>query len=274
MVTDASQLKKIAEGREAEMFAWEDGRVLRLYREGWGLDAVRQAQLLELAQACGLRVPATYGVVDVGGRKGIVMERIAGPDLLLELNARPWRLLQVAGAWGQLQAEINSKQAPLDVEPTRIRLRRMIEQSPLIKDDLRGPALEKLDSAPDGDRLLHGDFHPANIMRNDDDLVVIDWTNATRGPAEADFYRSYLMGTMGDLPPGSPWLIRTFARFGRRILRGGFVRSYRRVLRPDPAVVDAWKLPIIVARIAEGIEPEFPTLERMALRLINDKSAH
>jgi hypothetical protein len=34
MITDVAQLKKIAEGREAEMFAWEDGKVLRLYREG------------------------------------------------------------------------------------------------------------------------------------------------------------------------------------------------------------------------------------------------
>ena len=32
MTETAAPLKKIAEGREAEMFAWGEGRVLRLYR--------------------------------------------------------------------------------------------------------------------------------------------------------------------------------------------------------------------------------------------------
>lgn len=273
MTTDVAHLKKIAEGREAEMFAWEDGRVLRLYREGQGSGAGYQARLLEMASACGVRVPESYGVVEVGGRTGFLMEHLAGPDLLLELNAKPWHLLHVGGIWGRTQADINSRQAPMEVEPTRSRLRRMIEQSNHIAADLKPPALERIDSLPDGDRLLHGDCHPANIMRNGDEFVVIDWNNVSRGPAEADFYRSYLMGTLGDLPPGTPWLIRNFARFGRRILRDGFVRAYRRVLKPDAAVVDAWKLPIVVARIAEGIEPEFSALERMARRLIGDKDA-
>ena len=273
MVTDISHLKKIAEGREAEMFAWEDGRVLRLYREGWGANAAAyQARLLEIARNCGVRVPGEYGVAEVSGRTGFVMERIAGPDLLIEISAKPWHILQVAGVWGRLQADINSRKAPLEVEPTRSRLRRMIEQSKHITAGLKPPALERIDSLPDGDRLLHGDCHPANIMRNGSEFVVIDWNNVTRGPAEADFYRSYLMCTLGDLPPGTPWLIRNFARFGRRVLRGGFERAYRRMLKADPAVLEAWKLPIVVARIAEGIEAEFPALERLARQLIDDRT--
>ena len=273
MAIDVSQLQKIAEGREAEMFAWEDGKVLRLYREGEGAAVAQEAWRLEVATSCGVRVPESYGVLEVGGRTGIVMERIAGPDLLLELNAKPWHLLHVGGIWGRTQADINSRQAPPELEPARVRLQRSIERSPRIAGDLKEAAFKQLESLPDGDRLLHGDFHPANIMRNGNEFVVIDWSNVTRGPAEADFYRSYLMGTLGDLPPGTPWLIRNFARFGRRIVRGGFVRSYRRVLKPDPAIIDAWKLPIVVARITEGIEPEFPALERMARQLIGDKDA-
>lgn len=273
MTTGVSQLKKIAEGREAEMFEWEDGRVLRLYREGQGGGAGYQARLLEMASACGVRVPESYGVVELGGRTGIVMERIAGPDLLAEVGAKPWHLLHVGGIWGRTQADINSRQAPMELEPTRVRFQRIIERSPHIAGDFKEAALKQTGSLPDGNRLLHGDCHPANIMRHGDELVVIDWSNVSRGPAEADFYRSYLMCTLGDLPPGTPWLIRNFARFGRRILRGGFVRSYRRASKPDPAVVDAWKLPVVVARIAEGIEAEFPALERMARQLIGDKDA-
>lgn len=271
MDADIANLKKIAEGREAEMFAWEDGRVLRLYRQGEGMAAAQQARLLELARSCGVRVPQQYGPAEVGGRAGFVMERIAGPDLLLELGAKPWRLLQVGGTWGRLQADVNSRGAPPEVPPASLLYREAIARSTLIAADLKEAALRQLENAPDGDRLLHGDFHPANIMRNGDELVIIDWANIMRGPAEADYYRSYLMCTLGDLPPGSPRLLHLMDRFGRRILRRAFDRAYRRALKPDPTVVAAWSLPVVVARIGEGIEAERPALEAVARRLINDK---
>ena len=37
--------------------------------------------------------------------------------------------------------------------------------SPLVPDDVRTRALDRLAALPPGDRLLHGDFHPANLLR-------------------------------------------------------------------------------------------------------------
>jgi hypothetical protein len=250
-------LQKIAEGREAEMFAWGDGRVLRLYRgDFFRGEPEQQARLLEIAGESGIRVPAQYGLVEVDGRTGIVLERLDGPDLLTEIGAKPWRLFADGAVWGRLHAKINSSPAPAELETTRSRYRRRIESSPLVPDEYRAPALARLESLPDGDRLNHGDFHPANIMRHDGGFSSIDWSNATRGPAEADYIRSYIICTLGDLPPGSPIHLRLFARFGRRVLRATYDRAYRRVLRPDPRAVEAWRLPVLVGRLTEDIEPE------------------
>jgi Ser/Thr protein kinase RdoA (MazF antagonist) len=256
-------LQKIAEGREAEMFAWEDGRVLRLYRGDFFRGAPeQQARLLDIAARCGIRVPAEYGLIEVDGRPGLVLERLDGPDLLTEIGAKPWRLFADGAVWGRLHAEINSSMAPAELETTRSRYRRRIESSPLAPDEYRAPALARLESLPDGDRLNHGDFHPANIMRHDGGFASIDWSNATRGPAEADYIRSYIICTLGDLPPGSPRLIRVMARFGRRLLRTAYVRAYRRVLKPDARAVEAWRLPVLAGRLTEDIEPERNALLR------------
>lgn len=271
MATEVSSLKKVAEGREAEMFEWGDGRVLRLYRSEYSLAAEGEQRRLDIARRSGLRVPEQFGRHDVNGRAGIILERVAGPDLLTEVSAKPWHVLHVGSTWGKVQAEINRRQAPPELEPARLRARRIIERTEHIPADIREAALTQIESLSDGDRLLHGDCHPANIMRHGDELVVIDWTNVCRGPAEADFYRSYLMCTLGDLPPGTPWLLKTMARFGRRLMRGPFQRSYKKVLTPDPSVIREWQLPTIAARIAEGIEPELPALEKLARKLINDK---
>jgi hypothetical protein len=250
-------LQKIAEGREAEMFAWGDGRVLRLYRPGFSSgEAERQARLLDIARERGIRVPAEYGLIEVEGRPGIILEKLDGPDLLTEIGAKPWRLFAAGSIWGRLHTDINSSAAPAELETTRSRYRRRIESSPLVPDEYRAPALARLDSLPDGDRLNHGDFHPANIMRCDGGFASIDWSNATRGPAEADYIRSYIIGTLGDLPPGSPIHLRFFARFGRRLLRATYDRAYRRMLQPDSSVVEAWRLPVLAGRLTEDIEPE------------------
>jgi Ser/Thr protein kinase RdoA (MazF antagonist) len=269
VVAEVPQLKKIAEGREAEMFEWEGGRVLRLYRNGQRQSAALDARKLAIARQCGVRVPSEYGMQEFDGRSGFVMERIEGPDLLAELGAKPWRLFQVGNIWGRLQADLNSRLAPPELEPARLRAMRMIESSQSVPADVKAASLARLESLADGDRLLHGDFHPANIMRHGREFVVIDWSNIARGPAEADFYRSYLMCTLGDLPPGSPWLLRTLARVGRRVLRVLFVKAYRRRLRLDPAVIEQWKLPVVAARMTEGIEAEVPALETLARRLVN-----
>jgi len=38
----------------------------------------------------------------------------------------------------------------------------------------------------DGDRVLHLDLHPANVILSPKGPVVIDWANAGRGPAGLD----------------------------------------------------------------------------------------
>ena len=54
-----TQLKKIAEGREAEIFEYGEGRVLRLFRGDRSLEHTQaQAAILQTAADAGVRVPA------------------------------------------------------------------------------------------------------------------------------------------------------------------------------------------------------------------------
>ena len=47
-------------------------------------------------------------------------------------------------------------------------------------------ASERLAELPHGDRLLHGDFHPGNVVISRGREVIVDWTNAARGHVLAD----------------------------------------------------------------------------------------
>ncbi len=261
-------LKKIAEGREAEMFAWEGDRILRLFRPGRSeAEAERQARLMREAAAGGVRVPTVYGLEAVDGRFGIVMERLNGTDLLTALGRQPWRLFSVAAVCGRTHAAINAVSAPSGLEETHDRLARYILNPDRVPPRFAEAAVARLRELPRGNSLLHGDYHPGNVMMQGREPVVIDWTNATRGPAEADFARSKMLVAIGEPPPGTPVLVRVLASTAGKLFGAMYAREYRRRASVDEDLVDAWRLPLAVARLTEGIEEERGKLYRLIAAL-------
>jgi aminoglycoside phosphotransferase (APT) family kinase protein len=260
-------LKKIAQGREAEMFAWDEGRVLRLYFAGFPRPVIdAQIAALRAVRDAGVRVPEVFETVEREGRAGIIMERIDGIDLLTLIGRRPWKVWWVARVCGEALARINMTPAPGSLPALHERYRHIIGSSPHIPPEFAAPALAALDALPEGDRLLHGDFHPGNVMMQDGEPVILDWSNATRGCPEADLARTSLMMQLGDPPPGTAVIIRVFARFARFILLGSEMSAYRRTRPPDEELLRRWELPVAVARLDEPIPAERARLLRFIER--------
>ena len=263
-------LQKIAEGREAEIFAWEDGTVLRLMRSPDAMQSVEwQERALRAALSAGVTVPAVHGTTTVDGRPGLIMERVDGPDMLTLVGQRPWLLFKASRVFGEMQAQLHDTVAPEELPALKAALKRRIESSDRVPRELAEFAVAGLEELPDGDRLCHGDFHPANIIWNDDRPVIIDWSNVARGDPAADCVRTELMIQLGDPPTGSSLMLRILALVGRKILMSGYRRAYRKRRPVDPALVERWGPPVIANRLVDGIEPERPKL----LRLLEERLA-
>lgn len=256
-------LRKIAEGREAEMFEWEEGKILRVAR---GDDAEArlnwQETTLRHAAAAGVRVPALYGRAEVGGRPGLIMERLPGVDLLTLVGQKPWKVLEIAGVCARVHAQMHECVAPAEVEPLKGRIARLVKTSDLVPDDVREFVLRELPELPDGEQLCHGDFHAANIMMRGEEPVVIDWPAVSRGDPMADVARTWLMNRFGSLPPGTGAALRVLAAVGRRLLLDAYIRAYRRAAPLDMALMRRWALVRVGDRLAEGIEEEREALLR------------
>jgi Ser/Thr protein kinase RdoA (MazF antagonist) len=256
---------KIAEGREAEIFAWGDGRVLRLYRDpGAGPRADREALALEAVREALPSAPAPFGRSDWNGRPGLVMERLAGSPLFAVMLRRPWRVWEIAALSGRVHAGVNALRAPAGLPDLRTEIDRRIRGHAGIPEDLRAAALGALARLPDGDALCHGDFHPENVLLCEDGPVVIDWPNATRGDPCADFARTTVMLRAGSLPPGAALLLRIGQHVGRSLFARAYEGGYERVRRYDGDLLRRWQLVRAVDRFADGIAEEFAALERVA----------
>ena len=251
------ELTKVAEGREAEMFAWDDGKILRLLRSGFSPAAALDNEVrgLELAHRCGVPVPQPGERVDIDGRSGVVLERIEGRISLRNSAGLPGR----SSAPLECAAESMPRCTPAWWRRVLSRRsnRRLDWQlsSWLVPADLATIARQRLQTLPDGDALCHGDFHPANVMRRSNGPVVIDWPNAMRGAPEADVARTLLLLGAGE-PASYTAMMRVLTKVGRSLFIWLYVGAYKRVRALDKKEVRRWALPITVARLAEDIEPE------------------
>jgi Ser/Thr protein kinase RdoA (MazF antagonist) len=174
-LADTQQLEKIGEGREAEMFAWGDGKILRLIRDPTRRVGVQwEAAAMQTARDRGLPVPAIYGIEEVMGRPGIIMERVDGTDLLTQISSRPWTLWKAGDILGEIHARLHSVPSSERLPELRPRIAERITANPEIPAPLAKFATDALNDLPDGDRMCHFDYHPANVLMSPNGPVVID----------------------------------------------------------------------------------------------------
>jgi hypothetical protein len=243
-------------GREAEVHAWDDGTVLKLYRPGFGGHRAEAAALRSLDG--GGIAPKLLDVVDRDGRTGLVLERVDGPDMLTLLRRQPWRMRRLAAALATAHRAVHEVAAPADLPDLRQVLATRIDDAGL-PPRLRTFATRVLDGLPDGDRLCHGDYHPGNVLLAADRTAIIDWPNAARGVPGADHARTLLLLRWADPLPGTPPLSRALIATGRTMLARRYTRAYRRGAAPLRHL-DQWLLVNVAARLSEGIEAERGTL--------------
>jgi len=263
----AVQRRKIAEGREAEVFEYDAGSVLRLFRdERMAASLEREAAAMNAVRAAGGPAPHARGTVRENDRPGLIIERLDGPDMLTLLGKKPWYTFSAGRILGETHAALHEVVAPPELPLQKERFRRRIETAAAESPEharLGEFVLRALDALPQGDRICHGDYHPGNVLITADGPRVIDWPNSTKGDPHADVARVLLTFDIASVPPGAPTLVRRLEKLARRFIRSRYVAAYRRTRPLDDALLARWRIPVAADRLAEGIEDETDKLLSM-----------
>jgi aminoglycoside phosphotransferase (APT) family kinase protein len=180
----------IAAGRASEVFDLGDGRVLRRFKSGG--DPAREALVMRHARDHGYPVPEVFEVT----ADALLLEKVDGPTMWEAAGERPAAVGQHAAVLARLHRELHEIQPP-----------------------------HGLAAVGSGDRLLHLDLHPANVILSPAGPVVVDWTNARRGDPAFDVALTWVIGAtssgLGRL--GQAFLGHFLAHFDRaellRVLR-------------------------------------------------------
>lgn len=179
---------KIAEGRDSEIFEHGPGRVLRLARDGRSLEA--EAEIMRHVRSHGYPCPEVHDA----GDGYLVMDRLEGPTMMEAVGRPPFPLRRS----GHLLAELHQRLHQIPAPPG-------IRVAPL-----------------PGDRLVHRDLHPLNVIMTPDGPMVIDWANASAGDPAFDVADTWVLFVCGT-PPTSG-IDRWIVPIGRRVLLRSFLR--------------------------------------------------
>jgi aminoglycoside phosphotransferase (APT) family kinase protein len=220
----------IAAGRDCDVFEYGAGLVLRRSRTGRSM--VDEARTMDWARRHGYPVPAVAEVSDDGA--DLVMERVDGPSMVEASSRKPWTIRRQGVVLAQLHQRLHEIPGP----------------------DFLAPA-----PVGEGDRLVHLDLHPLNVIVSADGPVVIDWTNAARGDPSTDVAVAWLLLAVGQLP--TTGINGAVLGLGRSQLINSFLGSFdaTTVAARLPEVVE-WKIR----------DPNFSTSERDAMRRLAQRN--
>ncbi len=198
MVASESPGRLIGAGRSADIYDVGNNRVLRRYRTD--RDTRSEAELMIYLAQAGYPVPAVY---DASG-PDIVMERLNGRDMIADFGIRPW----LAGKYGRMLADLHNRLHQIDAPP----------------------GLPQAFEA--GDKVVHLDLHPANVMLTASGPLVIDWSNGAAGAPAADVAMAYVIVATSETD-----LLPAPLRAVVAPLRAAHLRQFLAAARDDPGAM-------------------------------------
>jgi uncharacterized protein (TIGR02172 family) len=256
----------IALGFTAEIFAWQDEQVLKLFNSGITRNTVEyEANIARIVHAAGLPVPAVGEIIESEERFGLEYERVDGITMVQAFTQKPWKFPFYARLLAELQVDMHTRRVP-ELLSLGERLVRKINRAEHLPENVRQAALKKLEQLPEDDKLCHGDFHPGNILLTQHGPVIIDWMDASRGRAVLDVARSSLLFGGGPIPPNTPggWLLRILQRQFYLIYK----RRYFQLNPTDSQQLSKWIPVVAAARLDENITIDEGRLLSIAQTLI------
>jgi len=249
-------LELLATGRTAEVYALDDQRILKVLRPGFPARMAEvEAQVAQRVLSVYDAAPRCDGVVRAGDRSALVYERVDGPTMDGRLRTHPWQIGRLGRRLGELHAGMHERDGT-GFREQRPAIHDAIERAEeVLPREVAAAAHRRVDELPTDSRLCHGDLHPGNVLLGPR-LVVIDWENVRAGSPVADVARTMFL--LGDsvMPDSLPGPMATLAGAIRRAVTRAYLAGYRSVRPLDSAELTAWRLPIVAARLAEGIAEE------------------
>lgn len=249
-------MRKIGIGRTAEVFLDDDGYAVKLFYD-WMPEAAAQHEAAILREVSGVCpcAPRFFELYRSDGRNGLRFEFIKGKMLGELLLKNPLGFFGLCRAMSALHGEIHSSEAA-GLRPGDEKFCSALQEYGGTDADTKRKLFDFV-RTHSKKSLCHGDFHPENIMIEDEGRFrVIDWVTSYSGDPLSDVARTYYLIRYGVSPNKRTLLQRTLESVGKPLIANTYLRAYfpgGRFLKKD---FELWLLVVMIHRFVRERIPE------------------
>ena len=175
----------IGKGAKGTVYRIDKETIVKTFKDGSDIsDIERERKLARTAFVLGIPTAISYDVVKIqGGGYGSVYELLDASNLADELASGRKTMDEVVKLEVELLKTIHSTEVnPDQIPPFTEKAMKWLEYD---KDHLPADKYEKLcslvQSIPDDNHLIHGDFHMKNIMYQNGECLLIDMDSLSHG---------------------------------------------------------------------------------------------
>ena len=183
---DINGKEKIGQGGNGTVYRLDDERIVKVYRKEHNLEFIeREQQYAKSAFVSGIPSVITFDIVKVGECYGVVFEAMNSDTLSHAIVTEPEKKDEYIMKYVQLAKTLHTTEIKGDTIITLKELLYSRLDDEFMKEVLSAEEIAVLhsivDAMKDTNTLVHGDFHPGNIMLQNGELMLIDMGEVTRG---------------------------------------------------------------------------------------------
>ena len=158
--------------------------IVKLYYAGDSVEDIKREQdYAKKAFVMGIPTAIPFDIVKCEDMYGLVFELVNADIVSNYLNNHPDELVEIAKKYAQTMKQLhNTHVAEGALSSTKELYRTRIEGLREYMTDDEVDTLHRInDAIPEGDTVVHGDYHPKNVMIQDGELILIDMADLTTG---------------------------------------------------------------------------------------------
>jgi len=246
----------IGSGRYSDVFDF-NGYVLKLYKKCMENGSVeKEYYFSKLAYDNKILTAEPKSIICEENRKGIIFQKINGQTLLNIIISNPIKIKKLLKNFVKLQSQIHSIELNNCKYTVKDHLRGSIKRNDQIENDDKDLIQEYIKKLPDGNSLCHGDFHPENVIFDNNEYYVIDWMTGMQGSIAADVARTEMILKNADIPGIKPKAIKLILQIFQKIFSKMYIKGYCKISMLKRKDINIWKLPLYIARLEENNSKE------------------
>ncbi len=177
-------MEVIANGNTAEIYEYGNQRICKLFYNGYPQQYVdHEFNNAKEIWSLGIKSPKPHEIVSINGRPGIIYDKIIGEELsdkIRNSDQETW-----LNRFVKFQKDLFGFHDD-----------NLMDYKDFLKLFASGAEelLLKIDGLDNGNSVIHGDFHPSNLMVDrTGTLILIDMMNVCKGSSAYDVARTYFL---------------------------------------------------------------------------------